>query len=447
MQINIPARLTPVCSVNFSNFITQTGKDLENKEFIYDFKQMQHCHPYGLLVVACAIRNNIKNRPDAIHRVENALYSQGGRFAANFGFYQSIGFDIGTATEEFDVGDRYIPIKEITSADLHKQYSYTLLLNEKVERHAQMLSDTLVGDLKQSVRDAVQYCFREIMRNTFEHAHTDTIWVCGQYWPSRSEAEIAVLDEGIGILNSLKSNRRIAVKNCLEANSLALQPGLSESLGKKQDPFDRWQNSGYGLYVSSTLCAVNGGYFIISSGDSTLLVNSKDQTPYASNQVGTAICLNIHTDSSKLYSFDSTLAAIVAEGEKKARENGEQRILSASKVTTVASMLKHINGSIESAPIISSLSPLGDKLIPINENVVFTPVCLLPNGDLKGTFEYAGEKVPGILLNVTKGNKALYLRNHVHVNAVVRKYKNGIYNLMESYRYQKALAKTRSKTV
>lgn len=437
LLINIPERLTPVGSVNFANYIKQCGTNMGIHEFIYDFQNMQHCHPYGLLVIACAIRNNISNRPDANHRFENTQSSQGGRFAANFGFYQSIGVEIGNAIEESDTGDRYIPIKKITAADLHTQYSNTTLLNEKIDQHAQLLADTLVGDLKQNVRDAVQYCFREIMRNTFEHAKTNAIWVCGQYWPSRSEAEIAILDEGIGVLKSLQSNHRLAVETCEEANSLALQPGLSESIGRKQDPFDKWQNSGYGLYVSSTLCAINGGYFVISSGDSTLLVNSGSQNVYTSSQIGTAICLNIRTNSKKLFSFDTTLAAIVAEGEKQAKENGGQRILSASKVTTVASMLRHIQGNIEELTPTFEESPLGDKLIPINESVTFTPKSILPNGNIEGTFEYAGETIQGILLNVSKANRSFYVRDQSKILAVVRKYKNGVYNLMEEHRYKK----------
>lgn len=81
------------------------------------------------------------------------------------------------------------------------------------------------------------------------------------------------MDEGIGILKSLQSNSRISARSCEEANYLALQPGMSRTIGLKQDPMDIWQNSGYGLYVASTLCAMTGGYFIISSGNSAVLDN------------------------------------------------------------------------------------------------------------------------------------------------------------------------------
>jgi len=126
---------------------------------------------------------------------------------------------------------------------------------------------------------------------------------------------------------------------------------MTRVIGLKQDPMDLWQNSGYGLYVASTLCAMTGGYFIVSSGTSAVLVNSKEQSEYQASPKGTVICLNIKTDSKKLCNFDDTLNAIVCEGQKKAFDNGEKRILTASKVTTIASMVKHIENTVQTDTI------------------------------------------------------------------------------------------------
>lgn len=430
MDYIIPPKLTPLAAINFSKCL-DSGRFYN--EFVYDFKNMQHCHPYGLLVIASAIRNNMKKYPDATHKLKDTVVTQGGEFAANFGLYQSIGFDVGTAKEENDSGYRYIPIKKISAKDLHAQYTDTTLLNEKVNRHAAALSDILVGDQPKNIREAMQYCFREIIRNTFEHARISELWVCGQYWPTRHEAEIAVLDEGIGIFQSLRSNPRISVSTCTEANMLALQPGLSRTLGMKQNPYDVWQNSGYGLYVASTLCGINGGYFVISSGDSALLINGKQESKYAGRQTGTAICLNIRTDSGKLRNFDATLSAIVAEGEKKAQENGEKRILTASKVTTIASMIRHIESSAQSSDK-SAVTYLG--LIPINTIVSFSVNSIDRRNRLVGTFIYNGQSFDGVLLNVTSFNRNLYLKGTTDVPCVVRKYKDGTYYLLERHRYE-----------
>lgn len=61
-RIEIPDRLTPTKAINFANYIEQCAED---NEYIYDFKNMQHCHPYGLLVIASAIRNNKQRYPNA----------------------------------------------------------------------------------------------------------------------------------------------------------------------------------------------------------------------------------------------------------------------------------------------------------------------------------------------------------------------------------------------
>ncbi len=430
MRIEVPKNLSPIKAVNFANFIGQCS---EEEEFIYDFHQMQNCHPYGLLVIASAIRNNKRRFAKSKHILENIEETQGGRFAASFGFYQSIGYDVGSAKEEDEIGDRYIPIKKISANDLHKEYTDTTLLNEKVNRQSYTLADMLVSDQSQKVRDAIQYCFREIIRNTFEHGETDELWVCGQYWPSRDEAEIAILDEGIGIFRSLHSNQRITVRNCEEANALALQPGLSRMIGMKQNPLDVWQNSGYGLYVASTLCAINGGYFIISSGDSAILISNGGQTNYTANQLGTAICLNIHTNSKKLNNFDETLSAIVKEGEKKALENGEKRILTASKITTIASMIRHIESSVQ--PDAVDMVEL-DTLIPLNTEVSFEAKSDNVKGEILGIFEYKGKVFEGILLNVSSFNRKQYIQNSTSINVLVRKPKNGVYTLIEKHKYK-----------
>ena len=435
MNIKIPSKLTPLNVINFSNELWSCNPD---QNYTYDFQNMQHCHPYGLLVLASVIRNNINRHPNSKHELIGTSATQGGEFAASFGLYQSIGKDIGLAKEEDDIGYRYIPIKKISAKDLHTRYSGTTLLNEKVNQHSAFLADILVGDQSQTVREAIQYCFREIMRNTFEHAHTDDLWVCGQYWPTRHEAEIAILDEGIGILKSLQSNPRIQVSSCAEANALAVQPGLSCTLGQKNDPYNMWQNSGYGLYVASTLCGINGGYFVLSSGDSALLINANEEHQYGCHQVGTAVCLNIRTDSRKLRDFDTTLAAVVAEGETKAQENGTKRILTASKVTTIASMIRHIE---QSACYTAGIPEKSIGLVPINESVVFEAQSTNRQNEVVGIFTYNGKCFNGVLVNVSGFNKTRYVTEQMRISAIVRKYKNGIYTLLESHRYKKYLNK------
>lgn len=434
--IKIPKELTPVMAINFAKHLDSLQK---SEEYIYDFIEMQHCHPFGLLCVASAIRNNIKTYSSSKHSFINETATQGGRFASCFGFYQSFGNNQGDVKEEDDQGYRYIPIKKISANNLHQKYQDNGLLNDKVDRHAYSLANMLVYDKTAKVKDAVQYCFREMMRNAFEHSQTDELWVCGQYWPSRNEAEIAILDEGIGILKSLTSNSRIHATTDQEANELALQPGLSCALGTYQDPNNIWQNSGYGLYVASTLCAISDGYFIISSGTSSIILNKENQNAYTSSQKGTVVCLNIKTNSKALLDFDQTLSRIVQEGQKKATENIEQRILSASKITTIGSMIRHIQNMQEKQEEFY-LEEEQDE-IPVNQTVVFFASTINRAGEIKGSFSYNGKVYKGVLLNVCRFNREKYLDKKQSAIAVVRKQKNGVYLLLEEYKYQKQISK------
>ena len=71
-------------------------------------------------------------------------------------------------------------------------------------------SDELAAVLAQGNRELqkmFRYLIREAIRNVPEHAGTNEVWICGQYWHNRDKAEIAILDEGIGVYESLKQNR------------------------------------------------------------------------------------------------------------------------------------------------------------------------------------------------------------------------------------------------
>ena len=331
--IIIPQNLSPVDAINCSKHIIGAAPD---RTFKYDFSEMQHCHPFGLLLLGNAIRYNRYHYKKSKHLCVGLDNSQSVEFASDLGFFQYAGWDIGRKTSIYDYGVRHIPIKQISVKDLQAAYPNTFVLGDIIDQHAYDLAFTLTQDKYSEATKTLQYCLREMIRNTFEHGKTESIWVCGLYWPTRNEAEIALLDEGCGVFTSLSGNRRYKLNSHMEANKLALQPGASRMLGIKQDPYDVWQNSGYGLFMASALCAL-GGYFILCSGDDATLINSTAQTNYSSDLRGTAICMNIKTD--RIVNLQQQLNNLVSIGNSKARENEGYRILSASKVSTIASLI------------------------------------------------------------------------------------------------------------
>lgn len=180
------------------------------------------------------------------------------------------------------------------------------------------------------------FVIRELLRNIPEHSKSKTIWYCAQYWPSFDLVELAILDEGIGISSSLKDSYefRSLYKNDYEALLLALEPGVSgtfSSLRKSIGTGD-WENSGYGLYMVSQMCAELGASFIIASGNSAIRM-AKDNgnianTKYDTSIEGTAIQIRIRP--SKNCDYDKIRSEIVRRGEKIARDKN-YTIHSASK--------------------------------------------------------------------------------------------------------------------
>lgn len=333
-RIVIPEKLTPLDAVNCSKYIASCRAD---SEFYYDFSNMQHCHPFGLLVLGNSIRRNRFHYKNANHKLVGEYSTQGTAFAADLGFFQYAGWDVGRETGIEDYGVRHIPIKRITVKELQNLGRGTYVLGDLVDYYAGELAYTLTQEDSSEVKKTLQYCLREMIRNVFEHAGVEEVWACGQYWPSRNEAEIALIDEGKGIWGSLRTNRRYKLSSDAEANKLALQPGASRMFGIRQDPYDIWQNSGYGLFMASALCGL-GGYFILGSGQDTTLVNSEQQANYFSDIKGTAICMNIRTDL--IDNLQSQLDRLATVGRARAEENSQLRILSASKVSTIASLLR-----------------------------------------------------------------------------------------------------------
>lgn len=309
-------------------------------QFYYDFSKMQHCPPFGVLAIANAIRANMKKYPHSEHIPTRTGETQGCNYARSLGLFKVLGWEDGKK-ELHEYGQPFhIPIIEITSDSLRGEFGKnTYVLGNMIDQAAEKMATTLTRSPDLEVTKTLQYCIREMVRNTFEHGKTDSVWISGQYWPQKGKAEIAIMDEGCGIKKSLQGNSRFKCTTDRDANKLALQPGVSRMVGIHQDPYDDWQNSGYGLYVSSSLCTL-GGHFIIASGDDATFINECGQKNYNTAITGTIVCLAI--DANNITDLSKMLKQIVSEGSRISKEYGKDRILTASKVSSIASITSHL---------------------------------------------------------------------------------------------------------
>ncbi len=144
------------------------------------------------------------------------------------------------------------------------------------------------------------------------------IWIAAQYWPTKNRVEIAILDEGIGLLSSLKRNPKLSVDSDENALLIALQPGISGVPREKRRSRDgEWANTGYGLFMTSSLCK-KGGNYLICSGSKTIYFEDSEFKLAESSYKGTAIRMVL--DTRKIGDLDSSLNEIRIIGEKIANE-------------------------------------------------------------------------------------------------------------------------------
>lgn len=263
----------------------------EAQLYSIDFSDLKWVEPFGMLLFASRLRTFAAARRPARFRALN--YEHLG-YAAHMGFFQSFGLCFGKDPGEAPGGTQYIPVTvlELTEVEREAADEYRDP-REIIERRSEALASILTREEGGDLQDTLSYSLREIFRNVLEHSKAKQLWYAAQYWPEKDTVELCILDEGIGVRESLAKNPHITVHHDHDAIRLALLPGISGIAfkGARQES-DPWRNSGYGLFMTSQLCGY-GGSFMICSGTQGLVLDSGRQSVYPINFPGTALRLEI----------------------------------------------------------------------------------------------------------------------------------------------------------
>ena len=230
------------------------------REFRFDFSHMTNFDPLPMLMAGAIIKRYRRQHPNVYFSV-GGINTKGKNYAGTMGFFKYISpaLGIGKAPGEALGSLNYIPITLI-SIDALQQAEYEqgnyIALGDIIEKESGRLA-RIVDRGQSELNKLLTYLIREILRNTPEHAQTNQMWVCGQYWPSYELAEIAIIDEGIGIYQSIVQNpsHREYIKDNATALQWAIKAGISQSFrpSAKQKSRDEWANSGFGLYMVSEI--------------------------------------------------------------------------------------------------------------------------------------------------------------------------------------------------
>jgi len=304
----------------------------EEKEYIFDFQGKGLDTPFGMLFLAFAIKKFMDKNSSSTYTPTN--YEERW-YASHMGYFQTCGFEIGKGPGQAPGSDTYLPITILPVSTLRDQAKNEIKeVGDVIEEYSKKMSSILLHQEDEQLADLLTYTFRELIRNIVEHSMSETIAFCAQFRTKAKQAEIAILDTGIGIRKALSTNPFLKITDDHEALNLALMPGISGKMfkGIKKNHYDGWQNSGYGLYGVSRLCG-HGGKFMICSGSSALALKPEKKEYHQTAFQGTA--LRIILSAAEIKDTKSTLAKIMKEGDRQAKELG----LVDAKASTASKML------------------------------------------------------------------------------------------------------------
>jgi hypothetical protein len=315
-------------------------------EYIFDVSAVQKVRPFGMLMCSALLKQFIANKRKCslgsaprfkISNFDQNVPAHG--YAAHVGFFRSWGAPFGYAPGEASGSSTYKPIKELSAENIQaKSIELMIPYGEVIELASKDFAAFLGQWQNNDVIETLTYAIREIIRNSFEHSTARSIWLVGQYWQSYDAVEISILDQGIGVLDSLRLNPKLQIYDHENALHLAILPGVSGKLvGNKRRKGlanDTWANSGYGLYVTSRLCQ-KGGRFSIVSGNRALSMHEGGVNFYNCQFNGTALRLVLKV--SAIDKLSGTLKQIISEGRAIAKKTLPSANITASMITSMLS--------------------------------------------------------------------------------------------------------------
>ena len=337
--ITIPERLTPDELLPFS---AQLRATTVADSYLIDFREVGHVEPFGMLFLAAIIRQFVRSRRQLQGKecgIRVANYTDK-TYASWMGLFKSFGLDHGNEPGAASGSGTYIPltrltISRITGAARDEYVHHGEIIGQEARRIAHLLTRNSDGDITKTLTYAV--C--EIMRNVVEHGKTSHIWYAAQYWPTRNKVEVSILDEGVGLLPSLRRNPHLNIDSNQKAIFMALQPGISGVAKERRQRSDGdWGNSGYGLFMTSSLCQVGGDFTICNDSDALRLDPSGSSFLDCAFQ---GVAIRMVLDVRKIRDLDSSLSALRDKGQKIAKELGNTKTeITASKMSRMLASIR-----------------------------------------------------------------------------------------------------------
>lgn len=326
--IDIPRTLNLYNSINFCKNLWSLP---ESEHYDFNFANLSFLEPFTMAYVANELKRYRNTKPDVRFSASN---HKSHTYAAHMGFFKAFGLQYGHEPGEASGSSTYLPLTIINVAELkHEAASQYIHIGDLIEEKSSQIAQLLTRQESGDIVDTLTFSIREIMRNVVEHSNSEVIEYCAQYWPNKKLVEVAILDTGDGIQKSLSNNPHLHIESERDALHFALMPGISGKMySGVRKTGDAWQNSGFGLYMTSRICR-NGGSFFIASNDNALLLTKGDKKDKSCIYKGTALRLRINT--SNITSYNSMLASYKEEGFNAAKKFSSSSTIEPSLASTM----------------------------------------------------------------------------------------------------------------
>lgn len=313
-EIYLPKDLTEFSSMDFVRRLEKISYERYKsiKIIVSNFaKENGRIEPFGALVVINALENlfsicESKGLKWTIEYTKDKYIRN--TYAKTMRFYSSLGIPIGQSPDKDYEGSsqkNFIPIMKC-SVQAIKSAHYEFTTIKQIASKIAIVASR--GN--QILFNYIEYCIIEILRNVVDHSESKHFWYAAQTWTSDfggKTVEIAMMDQGIGIHESLKEE--LDEKDIGNALRFAMIPGCSSK--PTTHYIEEADNSGFGLFMISEICKDTGNIVLASNND-YIKLSADEEVQSKTYLSGTIIRLRFNLD--KLTEYQTQLSELVDKG-------------------------------------------------------------------------------------------------------------------------------------
>ncbi len=222
---------------------------------LLDTSKYASARPHILTVLTAFMKGHTDNYEDIFTRLPSN--SDVKNYMARMGFYKQTSFDVEYPFAQYDSTGRFL---ELTSFNESNSDSV-------INKLTRIFASTKLN-LPPGMQRALAFSFSELIDNCCCHSLSEIEnHICAQVFNDR--VEICIVDNGIGIPESLKAVKKYADLN----NRQLISKSILEKVTSKGES-NRRSHQGFGLYAVNEIIRLNNGCFEIYSDDVALITRS-----------------------------------------------------------------------------------------------------------------------------------------------------------------------------